>query len=93
MKNHERVMRVRETNPLAEMEKTIAQGKKRLVEIGLALEVIRDLRLYRREYRSFDEYCQAKLGCGRRRAYRLIKAAANGKCHQLVTSEQKTQVN
>jgi hypothetical protein len=86
-------MRVREMKPLAEMEKTIARGKKRLVAIGLALEVIRDLRLYKREYGSFDEYCRAKLGCGRRRAYRLIKAAANGKCHQLVTSEQKTQVN
>jgi hypothetical protein len=93
MKNHEQAMSVRETNPLAKAEKTIARGKRRLVEIGLALGEIRDLRLYRRDYGTFDEYCRAKLGCGRRRAYRLIKAAANGKCHQLVTSEQKTQVN
>jgi len=86
-------MSVRETHPLAELEKTIARGKQRLMKMGLALGVIRDQRLYRREYGSFEEYCRAKWGCGRQRAYQLIKAAAAGKGHRPVTSKQKTQVN
>jgi hypothetical protein len=93
MQNPGQLMSVRRTHPLGELEKTIAQGKQRLVELGLALGEIRDLRLYRREYGSFDEYCRAKWGCGRQRAYRLIKAAAAGKGHRPVTSKQKTQVN
>ncbi len=82
-----------ETNPLAELEATIARGKKRLVDMGWALGIVRDLRLYKREYSNFDEYCRAKWGCGGSWAYRLIKAAAAGKGHHVVTSEQKTQVS
>jgi hypothetical protein len=93
MQNPEQVVSARETHPLAELEKTIARGKQRLLEMGLALGVIRDQRLYRREFGSFDDYCRAKWGCGRQRAYRLIKAAAAGKGHRSVTSEQKTRVN
>jgi len=93
MRKREQVMSVRETKPFAELEQTIARAKKRLVRMGLALGAIRDLRLYKREYGTFDEYCRAKWGCGRRQAYRLIEAAAAGKRHRVVTSEQKTQVN
>ena len=53
MKNHEQVVSVRETNPLAELEETIARGKKRFVEMGWALGIVRDLRLYRRGIRQF----------------------------------------
>ena len=98
MPKHEQVMSVRETNPLVELEETIARGKKRLVEMGWALGIVRDLRLYKREYGSFDKYCRAKWGCGRQRAYRLIKAAAAGKSNTRVTpfnqaAEERTQVN
>ena len=93
MQNPEQVMSVRETHPLGELENTIARGKQRFVEMGLALGAIRDLRLYKREYGSFDEYCRAKWGCGRQRAYRLIKAATAGKGHRPVTSKPKTQMN
>ena len=92
MRNHEMVMSIRESQRLAELEATIARGKKRLVDMGWALGIVRDLRLYKREYRSFDKYCRAKWGCGGSWAYRLIKAAA-GEGHRSVTSEQKTQVN
>ena len=37
-------------------------GKKTFVEVGLALAEIRDLRLYKREYSGFEEYCQKKWG-------------------------------
>ena len=62
MKNHSQVMSIRETNRLEELEKTIARGKKTFVEVGLALAEIRDLRLYKREYGGFEEYCREKWG-------------------------------
>ena len=62
MQNHEKVMSVRETARLAELEKTIARGKKTFVEVGLALAEIRDLRLYKLEYGGFEEYCRKKWG-------------------------------
>ncbi len=93
MQNPEQVMSACATRPLGELEKTIARGKQRLMEMGLALGAVRDLRLYRREYRSFDEYCRAKWGCSRQRIYRLIRAAHAGKGHRPVTSKQKTQAN
>lgn len=98
MQNPEQVMSARETHPLGELEKTIARGKQRFVEMGLALGAIRDLRLYKREYGSFEEYCRTKWGCGRQRAYRLIKAAMAEKSNTRVTAlnkatEQRTQVN
>ena len=62
MKNHELVMRIRESERLAELEKTIGRGQKTFVEVGLALAEIRDLRLYKREYSNFAEYCQKKWG-------------------------------
>ena len=80
-------MSIREAARLAELEKTISKGKKTFVDVGLALAEIRDLRLYKREYDSFSEYCQAKWGWTRQHAYRLIEAAPVAKCHQLVTSE------
>jgi hypothetical protein len=93
MQNPKQAMSARETHPLGELERTIARGKQRLVKMGLALGVIRDLRLYRRDYGSFDEYCRAKWGGGRQRVYRLIKAAAAGKGHRPVTSNQKNPGN
>ena len=86
MKNHEQVMSIRESQRLAELEKTIARGKKTFVEVGLALAEIRDLRLYKREYGGFEEYCREKWGWTRQHAYRLIEAAPIGKCNLQVTS-------
>src|SRR6516162_10250108 len=75
MKNHEQVMRIREDARLKELEKLIAKGKQTFVEVGLALAEIRDLRLYKREYTNFNEYCQKKWGWERRYAYNLIEGA------------------
>ena len=87
MKNHEMVMSIRESQRLEELEKLIAKGQKTFVEVGLALAEIRDLRLYKREYSGFEEYCRKKWGWTKQHAYRLIEAAPGGKSHQLVTSE------
>ena len=85
MPKHKQVMSVRETHPLAELEKTIARGKERFVEMGMALGIIHDLRLYKRGYSSFDKYCRATLGCGRQQGYRLMQAAKAGRSNTRVT--------
>ena len=45
-------------------------------EAGLALKEIRDRRLYRSTYQTFEEYCLERFGFSRRRPYFLIDAAA-----------------
>ncbi len=75
MKNHEMVMSIRESQRLEELEKVIARGRKTFVEVGLALAEIRDLRLYKREYGSFSEYCREKWGWEKSYAYYMIEGA------------------
>ncbi len=75
MKNHEMVTSIREAERLEELEKTIARGKKTFVEVGLALAEIRDLRLYKREYGGFEEYCQKKWGWEKRYTNYVIAGA------------------
>ncbi len=89
MKNNEQVMSGGERNPLAELEQVIARGKMRFLEMGLALGIVRDLRLYKREYGSFEQYCQQKLGCTRQHGYRLIRAAAGGTSNLQVSLFQR----
>ena len=66
---------LRDDQRLAELEKTIARGKKTFVEVGMALAEIRDLRLYRREYSGFEEYCREKWGWAKAYANHVIRAA------------------
>ena len=68
-------MNVHESRRLAELEKMIAKGKQTFVEVGLALAEIRDLRLYKREYSSFSEYCREKWGWNKSYAYYMIDSA------------------
>ena len=75
MKNHEMMTLLRDDQRLAELEKTIARGKKTFVEVGLALAEIRDLRLYRRDYSGFEEYCREKWGWAKAYANHVIRAA------------------
>ena len=75
MKNHTQVMSIRESQRLVELEKTIAKGKQTFVEVGLALAEIRDLRLYKREYGGFEEYCREKWGWEKAYANHVIRAA------------------
>jgi hypothetical protein len=87
MKNHEMVTSLGEAKRLDELEKTIARGKKTFVEVGLALTEIRDLRLYKREYSGFQEYCQKKWGWEKAYANHVIRAADVVKClpHETAT--------
>ncbi len=64
-----------ERNELAAREQTIKQGLKSFVEVGNALVIIRDDRLYRAEHSSFGS-CRARWQMGGSRAYQLIEASA-----------------
>jgi hypothetical protein len=56
-------------------ETAIQTGWQRFVEVGLALEEIRDNRLYRNNFNSFEEYCQTRWDFKHGKAKYLIAAA------------------
>ena len=89
MKSHELVVRIRDDERLAELEKVIAKGQKTFVDVGLALAEIRASRLYRREYSGFEEYCQKKLGWSASRARQLVASAQVAKSVTIVTLPNK----
>lgn len=57
------------------IEATIAQGLKSFIEVGNALQEIRDRKLYRNTHGTFEEYCREQWGLNRSYAYELIDAA------------------
>ena len=61
---------------LIALEQTIEAGRKTFVEVGLALAEIRDTRLYRSDFDTFEAYCQKKWGWNSSRARQLIGAAS-----------------
>ncbi|EIJ42454.1 hypothetical protein BegalDRAFT_1574 [Beggiatoa alba B18LD] len=63
-----------EFQALAQHEAIVKAGLQTFYDIGEALLTIRDKRLYRAEFNSFEEYCQEKWGFVRRQADRLIQA-------------------
>ncbi|MDP9394383.1 MAG: hypothetical protein M3Q27_09115, partial [Actinomycetota bacterium] len=60
---------------LAECEQTIERGLSTFLEVGTALLMVRDQRLYRQHHATFDAYCVGRWNMGRAYAYRLIAAA------------------
>jgi hypothetical protein len=64
-----------EKQQLDQQEARIAHGLHKFHEVGAALAVIRDQRLYRTDFANFREYCRARWGIGRQYAYRLMAAA------------------
>ena len=70
---------VAESARLNELEKTIKDGLRTFVAVGTALAEIRDSRLYRAEYPSFDNYVQAALGIKKSYAYQIIESAGAAK--------------
>jgi hypothetical protein len=61
---------------LDSLEATVQRGLRAFWEIGQALRVLRDKRLYRQNYDSFEEYCINRWEMSRRSAYYLIDAAS-----------------
>ena len=62
-------------NRLTELETIIERGLQTFVEVGQALLEIRDSRLYREEFGTFEEYCRDKWGMVQQSATRYIRAA------------------
>lgn len=79
--NHEQTMKsialsTEEASRLSKLEKQIDAGKHTWVAVGNALEEIRDRRLYRKDHKTFEEYCQKRWGWSSRHGNRVIKSAS-----------------
>lgn len=60
---------------LTDCEATIERGLQTFVEVGTALLTIRDRRLYRAQYGTFEDYCRERWGMSQRRANQLVASA------------------
>ncbi|MEC5129032.1 hypothetical protein VSU19_19885 [Verrucomicrobiales bacterium BCK34] len=59
------------------LNQTIKQGlDKLLTEVGPALQEIRDTRLYREDFKTWEEFCKSVLGYSKAQANRLVQGAA-----------------
>ena len=66
---------VPERTNFAALEETIERGIKTFVDVGKALTAIRDDKLYREQFATFDEYCRTRWSYERTYVYRLMNAA------------------
>lgn len=69
-----------EGSRLKALETSIKKGLKSFMVVGSALLAVRDARLYRVKFATFEDYCQAKWGFTKTHANRLVdgaKAIAN----------------
>lgn len=60
---------------LAQHEAVIERGLQTFYEVGTALLAIRDKRLYRADYSTFEDYCRERWQMGRNYVNKLITAA------------------
>lgn len=67
-----------EEKELQKHEAVIERGLPTFIEVGRALEAIRDEELYRRDYGTFDHYCRKRWRFGRKQGDRLIRSAVVG---------------
>jgi hypothetical protein len=65
-----------ETSTLQGCEQVIEEGKRTFVDVGNSLMKIRDGKLYRAEFDTFEDYCQKRWGWTRQRSNQLIDAAS-----------------
>jgi hypothetical protein len=70
-----------ETRELAECEAVIQRGLATFIEVGSALLKIRDDRLYRATYGTFEKYCQERWQMSKTHANRMIEST--GVCENL----------
>lgn len=64
-----------EITELSTCEAIIERGLKTFYEVGDALQTIRDKRLYRVEFATFEEYCKQRWNIAHSRASQLMNAA------------------
>lgn len=70
-----RVLNEVEMRERSQCEAIIRSGWNTFLEVGQALSRIRQKRLYRDQYRTFEEYCRQKWDFSKTHANRLIEAA------------------
>jgi hypothetical protein len=63
-----------ESNNLESLEETIETGLVVFYEVGSALKEIRDSRLYREVFSTFEDYCRQRFGIQKTLAYGYIQA-------------------
>jgi hypothetical protein len=81
-----------EQSTLETYERTIEAGLKTFLEVGNALLAIRDGKLYRATYATFEAYCQQRWELKQSRAYQLMDAAEVVETLKRSTSESSTIV-
>ena len=64
-----------ERRDLEQAERKIAAGLRSFLEVGMALKQIRDRKLFRQDFRSFEEYCAKRWDFTRQRGYELVGAS------------------
>jgi hypothetical protein len=64
-----------EGSRLAELEAVVERGFQTFIDVGQALQEIRDGRLYRATHATFAEYCRERFGFSDSRGRQLIAAA------------------
>ena len=69
------LLNIEERNELERCEVVIKQGLKTFVEVGQALMLIREKKLYRAEFGTFEDYCQDKWQLGRRYVNQIVAAS------------------
>ncbi len=64
-----------ETIRLSELETVVERGLQTFYAVGIALAEIRDGRLYRQQYKTWEEYCSVRWALSETRSRQLINAA------------------
>ena len=64
-----------EIQRLVDLERIIEQGLKTFTHVGKSLLEIKNSKLYKQEYSTFDAYCRDRWGMSRPQAYRLIESS------------------
>lgn len=70
------VLTAAERDLLESCERTISRGLETFREVGEALLQVRDNRLYRTDFGTFEEYVETRWGLGRSYANRLVAASS-----------------
>ena len=63
-----------------ELETIVKAGLQEFLRVGQALAEIRNRRLYRTEFQTFEQYVRAKFGLARSSADQLICSASTAQC-------------
>ena len=70
------ILNIEESHELERCEVVIKQGLQTFIEVGQALMTIKEKRLYRINFKTFEDYCIERWAFKRTHVYQLIEASA-----------------